>query len=342
MNSFNLSELCIVLIADRTYESYILSDIEGNKLEMISNEYYDSVFNALKSICKEVIHYQSPEKLIDNAFKHKNDLVLTIFGGSDSRNRMALIPAICESYNIKYVGADVYARVVCQDKFLGKEFAKRFELQLASGVLIDNLEMLPFIKDLKLPLVVKPNFEGSSIGITENSKVNSYEEAIELAKHLFERFNQSILVEEFIAGREVYICIVGNKSKIILLEAMEVVFNDDEDYLIERIYSAKDKHLSEKSNYYRPVTHLLSQKEIQNLESLFLSLGKMDFMRIDGRITDSGFVLIELTPDAYIGNDSSIAYAAKMNNLSYMELFKTIIHTALESYHTPYSNYKEN
>ena len=89
---------------------------------------------------------------------------MTIYGGEISRNRLALVPAICESMNVKFLGADVYNRIICQDKNLCKTFAKRFNILSPNSILIYDENDISLIKSLKLPLVVKPNYEGSSIG----------------------------------------------------------------------------------------------------------------------------------------------------------------------------------
>jgi len=341
VEKFNLQLLDIVLIADRTFSNHELSNIEGNELEMISNEYFEDIFNSLTKICRNVVHYQSPKELIDNAHKHKEDLVVTIFGGKDSRNRMALVPAICESYGIKFVGADVYARIVCQDKFLSKEFARRFNIKSPDSILIDSNSPYVAIENLNLPLVVKPNFEGSSIGIKDNSKVNSFSDALEMISLLKKGFD-SILVEEFISGKEVCICIVGNKNNIRMFDVMEVYFEEDETFLYNRIYSAREKHLTNKSMNHRNITEELNPNQQKSILDLFHALGKADYMRIDGRINTEGFSLIELTPDGYLGSDSSFADACKNRNISYENLLIMIINTALDGYHIPYSNYKGN
>ena len=123
---------------------------------------------------------------------------------------------------------------------------------------------------------------------------------------------------------------------------MEIVYENDVDYFIDKIFSAKDKHQPEKDSVHKKITELLTPLEVEQIERLYHGLGKMDFMRIDGRLNEYGFTMIELTPDGYIGMDSSFADAARLKQISYEELLSEIIHIALESYHTPCSNYKEN
>jgi D-alanine-D-alanine ligase len=332
----------IVLIADRTYQTYESVDIQGKDLEKITDEYFSDISEALKTICKKFTHYDSPDQLIDNIQEHKNSIVFTVYGGSISRNRMALVPAVCESYGIRFVGADAYARIVCQDKFLSKVLAKQFGVKVAKGVLVDKISRIAFISELQFPLVIKPNLEGSSIGISSKSKVENLQDAVVLIEELLEEHKQPVLVEEFIKGKEICICIVGTPHSINYLEAMEVLYPSNESYFHDKLYTALDKHASEEDVVHKRCTDLLSQKEIEGISELLFSLGKMDFMRIDGRINENGFVLIELTPDAYFGKGSSMVDAAKINGMSYSEVLNRIIHNALEHYHTPYSNYKGN
>jgi D-alanine-D-alanine ligase len=91
---------------------------------------------------------------------------------------------------------------------------------------------------------------------------------------------------------------------------------------------------------HRCITEELSESQKNDIMRLYYALGKIDYMRIDGRINSDGFTLIELTPDAYLGSDSSFALAGKKINKTYEELLEMLINTSLESYHIPYSNYK--
>ena len=329
----------IVLIADRTYQTCEKIDINSNTLEMISDEYYTEVETGLKSVSCNLVHYNTPEELINNISKHKNSIVFTIYGGTDSRNRMALVPAICESYNVKFVGADAYARIVCQDKFLSKVIANKHNLKTPKGVLIDKLSRLPIIMELETPVVVKPNFEGSSIGIIDSSLLYNHEDAIKYAERMLYEYKQPILVEEFVNGKEICICILGTTKHISLLEAMEVNYVSNKTYFYNKLYTAFDKHKSDEPIVHTKCTELLTQEEIKAIKDLYFSLGKIDFMRIDGRLNDNGFCLIELTPDAYIGKHSSIVDAGNINGMSYSDVLTNIINNALEYYRIPYSNY---
>ncbi|WP_068689777.1 hypothetical protein [Culturomica massiliensis] len=332
-----MDDLRLVLIADRLYTDNVDVSFSSSSLEQISDEYFNNVFEALKTLSSQVVHYNSPDEFINNIQKHKKDLVFTIYGGERSRNRMALIPAICESYRIKYCGADTYARIICQDKYLSKLYCNDFGLKSAKGYLIRDINEVQLLDNLDFPIVLKPNMEGSSIGITENSLVSNIHEANILIRDLLKVHKQPILAEEFIGGKEVCFYIIGDNTGLKLFSALELYFEDDEYYMQKHLYCANLKHLSEKLRY-RTILDNISLSEIEKIKAIFISLGKMDYMRIDCRIKNDELYLIELTPDAHIGADSGFGYLASRFDMSYSDLFKSIINTALNYYRPQDSN----
>lgn len=320
----------IVLIADRLFTDEYDVSFAASNLEKIPDEYFYGLFNALCEICgHEITHYNSPRELIDNAHKHKDDIVFTVYGGEHSRNRMALIPAICESYHINFIGADTYARILCQDKYLSKVYCERFGLKTAKSFLLESINDIELVNDLCFPIILKPNMEGSSIGITEESIVMNMAQAISLAERLFSVHKQSIIAEEFIAGKEVSFYIVGKNNHYSLFSALEIYIEGDEQYFCEHLYSAEIKHHSDRIRH-REITQEIRKEDIDIIKQIFTSLGKMDYMRIDCRLRHGELYLIELTPDAYIGPHSGFADIANMSGITYKELLQLVINTAYD------------
>ena len=128
----------IVLIADR-YEREMEGNAQDRLLDAPEPEYVEDILSGLKCIAQSVRIYTELSDFSENIKEHGNDLVFTIYGGCCSRNRMALVPAICEANNIRYVGADTYARIICQDKALSKILCRRHRLLTPNSVLIDPI-----------------------------------------------------------------------------------------------------------------------------------------------------------------------------------------------------------
>lgn len=324
----------ILLVADRVYARDEDFDLASDSLEQISDAYYTDLMRGLGSISPQVTHCQSPAELIDIIDEHRNDLVFTVYGGHSSRNRMALVPAICEAYQVDFVGADAYNRIVCQDKEISRELASKAGLRVARGIVIGNTQHISNLRQLSLPIILKPLVEGSSIGISQQNVCQAYSKAEELCSKLLEDFSQPVLAEEFVEGREIVVCCIGRGDSIKLCEAVEVYAPSDESFFLDRPYSADIKHHGSISIAHRIVTDEFSNDEMKRIKRLFLSFGKMDFMRIDGRLTEDGFVFIEFTPDAYIGAHSSFADIYRGRGRSYENLLQDIIETALDDSQT--------
>ena len=72
--------------------------------------------STIQDIGFDVYRYSHPSELARTAEKHRDDVILSIYGGIASRNRMALTPAICETMDLRFIGPDTYGRVIAQDK----------------------------------------------------------------------------------------------------------------------------------------------------------------------------------------------------------------------------------
>lgn len=316
----------VVLIAD-CVENNRKINLENTDLECVNSTYFDDIFNGLKCITPNVVHYNSPENFMENIKLHKNDIVLSIWSGQLSRNRKALVPSICEAYGIKYVGADPYVHLISQDKKLTKHICSKYNIDGACDYLISNINELSPDLPLKYPVVVKPNQEGGSNGISEKNVVFEYKDVFELTKFLLTHFKQPVLIEEYIYGQEVCVTIAGKNGKIDILEADEIIIDTDipNQYPMFGYESKKEKSVQCHRN---PATNLLTIDMRNDFINLFNSLGKVDVLRIDGKIYKNKFTLLELTPDASLAATASTAYAFQLAGYNYQDMLKILLNYA--------------
>ena len=312
----------IVLVCDRI-SSREGVDLFTDTLEFTSDSYFNAIDSAIKETNRKYTVYNSPAEFIDNISKHKNDIVFAaIWSGTLSRNRKSLLPAICESYGIEYIGADVYAQTICQDKNLSKIFCRNYDIEIPNGYIFDDLNNINKIKNLKFPVIVKPNCEGSSIGISDENIADSFEEAVLKAKILLEKFSP-VLIEEYIDGQEVSICLVG-RNIVEYCEAISLVV-DGKDHFEHKIWGYETKKCGRSLVTRKNVTKTISDSILKNATNIFRDLGKIDYMRIDGRINNGKFYLIELTPDCSLHPDCFMANTFYSNNKTYSDMIKTLI-----------------
>lgn len=312
----------VVLICDRVANREGIN-LYSDNLEFTSNTYFNAISKALVEYASEVYFYEQPSEFIDNIGKHKNDIVISaIWSGTKSRNRKSLIAAICEAYNIKYVGADSYVQSICQDKQLSKVLLDGTCIKAPRGILFSpgnlNYQNLDF---LNFPVIVKPNLEGSSIGISDNSIADTKESAIHNIENIVNVF-PSVLVEEYIPGREISICCVG-KNTVDLMEAVELQI-DGKNFFEKQVWGYESKKGGKCKVTRKVVTPEIPRSVLDAAKKIFLSLGKVDYMRIDGRLYHDQFYLIEFTPDCSLHPDCFMYEAFRYNGYSYNEMIAAL------------------
>jgi len=221
--------------------------------------------------------------------------------------------------------------MIAQDKHLSKYVCGNYGIHSAKGVLIETPGQIESISKLKFPLVVKPNFEGGSIGISNRNLVDTFQDADAITRELLTYFQQPILVEEYIKGIEICVTLAGNSKHLDVLEADALKFSG-KSYFEHDIFSYEVKKEEAKMCQSVAATHLLSDEIKKKFINLFISLGKVEVIRIDGRISDEKFVLLELSPDMHLGQGWSTATAFAAAGYDYNQMLERLIMNALETY----------
>lgn len=319
----------IVFICDTVF-SHEDATLSSKDLEKPIQTYYNDVLAALHEISRNVICYQSPNEFLNTIQKHKNDLVLSLWSGENSRNRRALVPSICEAYHLPYVGADSFIQSICADKHVCKSLCFPYGIKTANDVCIQRDFELKKLHYLTYPIVVKPNYEGGSIGIFQNSLADDCSQAKDITRNLLKYF-PSVIAEEYIKGYEVSICIAGLAGAVDLFQVVKISLNGN-DYFEHEIFSAEAKKMGQASRVRTIVDNLLTEEEKSKIINFYNSLGKVEAIRVDGRINEHGFCLIELTPDCSLSKTSSMYMAFQAAGYSYTQMFELLCRNALASY----------
>jgi D-alanine-D-alanine ligase len=156
------------------------------------------------------------------------DLVFNTAEGRRGKFREAFYPALFDELGIPYTGSDAYALSVTLDKQTTKMLLAQRGVLSPRGVLVERLEQVN-LEGFRFPVIVKPNFEGSSKGITQASVVEEAVRLGEVVEPLLRRFPNGVLIEEFIDGTDVtvpYLAGVARESNGIL-EPVEYLISDE-------------------------------------------------------------------------------------------------------------------
>ncbi len=272
-------------------------------------------------------------EFLGNIVHEKVDFVFNIAEGRGSyRSREAQVPSILEMLDIPYSGSDPQCLSICLDKPLTKKLVAAAGVPTPKWYVINNSQELYQIASCGFPFpsIVKPTYEGSSKGIRLSSVVDNPKQATEVVEKLLEHYRQPVMMEEFIAGDEVTMGIIGNSPPKVL-GMMRILPKRGNGYFV---YS-----LEVKRNYLDLVEYecpaRLERKVLQNLEvsalGAFKALGCHDFARLDFRVSPDGVpYFLEINPLPGLGTHSDLVIMAKKLGWSHKELVASVLNAALE------------
>ena len=180
-----------------------------------------------------------------------------------------------------------------------------------------------------LPCIIKPNDEACSIGISSRSMAYSMDEVKKIGLELLSHYSP-ILIEEFISGNEISLCCAGSKHDLNILEAVEIKINDEP--VGNRIWSYDNKRIGIGTSSRHIITDSFPQKYLKEAARLFYNLGKVDCCRIDGKLQNGNFYIIELSPDCSLSKKCFMANAFYHNNFTYPAMLNQLIYYASQDY----------
>ncbi|HPK04616.1 MAG TPA: ATP-grasp domain-containing protein [Bacteroidales bacterium] len=256
------------------------------------------------------------------------DLVFNISEGYFGTGREAQVPTILDAFQIPYVFSDPLVLSVTLHKAMAKHIIKNHGIPTAPFAVIKDKTDIEKI-NLEYPIFIKPVSEGSGKGISHKSLIYSYLELVQYINEMPDDFNNQILVEEFLPGREFTVGIVGTGKDAATCGIMEIVSKKQG---MELIYS-----LHTKDNYLSEVSYLIPEQSItQKCNELALAawnaLECRDGGRVDIRIDRHGVPnFIEINPLAGLNPiHSDLPILCRMNGISYSCLIDMIMQSALK------------
>ncbi len=256
------------------------------------------------------------------------DLVFNIAEGLRGIGREAQVPALLDAYNIPYTFSDPLVLSLSLHKGMTKRVLRDLGIPTPNFYEVKSIEDFEKV-DLEYPLFAKPIAEGTGKGIHANSKITSKEQLEKVCSDLLVKFNQPVLVEEFLPGREFTIGVVGTGSKSRTVGAMEVLLLKGAE---QDIYSYENKENWVGKVDYKLVNDEVVKKAEEFVLAAWKGLGCRDGGRVDVRVDRNGIPnIIELNPLAGIHpTNSDLPIICTLNNISYKTLFSWIIESASE------------
>ncbi len=169
----------------------------------------DSLVAALEAGGHRATFLEGNLSLIEELPRLKPDICFNISEGHWGDSRESHVPALLEMLRQPYTGSGVLTLALTLDKPMTKRVLAFHDLPTPAFQVFERADE-PLDDDLRFPLFVKPSREGTGMGVSGQSVVHDEAALRQQLHEQLARYQQPILVERFIRGREVTVGVVGN------------------------------------------------------------------------------------------------------------------------------------
>lgn len=257
------------------------------------------------------------------------DVVFPVLHGAGGED--GAIQGVCELAKVGLVGSGVAASAVCMDKLRTKAAAVAAGIPTGAYVGVTDQdwryrrgEAIEQIRQLGLPVFVKPARAGSSVGITKVTDFAGTVAAVEYAR----RFDRRVIVEAAITeAREIECGVLGTPNGPIVSECAEIEVLGDHDF-----YDFDAKYIDGSARTTVPARITEAERAvIRDLaRNTFLAMGCEGMARVDVFLRSSGDVLLN-EPNAIPGFTSTSMYPVvwQAAGVDYPDLIDALIADAL-------------
>ena len=260
------------------------------------------------------------------------DIVYNTVEGIVSRNREGIIPALLEINHIPYIGTDSYGLSLTLDKYMTKILAGYHNIKTPPYCYIRYPQTEHSIEaalcKLEFPVIIKPNYEGNSSGISLCHDMN---DAIQQISLLLKQYQTDVLCEQFIYGKEITVPYIDSSPEK-LWDVTTIDVQRSSDFWLD----TKWKTQGDYNNIILDVDHNIKSQFEYAVNTLFRAIGCRDFCRFDFRLTaDNQIYFLEANPLPSLFCGGSFDVVGRQHGYTYGQTIQLIIETALKRLSIP-------
>lgn len=284
---------------------------------------------------------RDPRLLLARLEAARPDVVFNLMEGLDGDPHLEPAAAwLLELTGLPYTGSPPRAMQLALEKPVTRAVLAAAGVPVPAGrVLARGDEPLD---DLHLPVIVKPSAEDASHGITLDSVVHTVAAARARAAYVRDAYRQPALVEEFVAGREFNVSVLGAGDACEALPLAEIDFTADWPAGSPQLVTYVSKWGPEEAPEYRgsrtiPARALppgLAERIRATAIAAYRAIGLRDYGRVDLRVhPERGPFVIDVNPNPDISPCAGLNIAADLAGLTYAQLVARVVTSALERAH---------
>lgn len=272
----------------------------------VENEYRaQEVVEEIKKLGVEVKALPGDQYFLTNLLVDKPDLIVNLVDTLRGEDMLQTsVPAALELSNIPYTGAKMEGMVIGNNRNLTKRLLMAYDIPTPyfqfirrSGVAIDEA--------LGLPLIVKLNEGGGSVGIDNHAVKESFKEAQKKADSMISAYKMPVLIEKFIDGKEITVIVFDDANRKHVFMG-EKIFKKKPDgkHFFTSIESYEDLHAYK----YKKVNRELEEKIAPLAVRAFRGLHHRDYAKFDIRVEEASSIpyFTDSNPNTAFGPDSGL------------------------------------
>ena len=258
-----------------------------------------------------------------------------IFNLADQfRNNRAFdqnIASFLEMHGLPFTGCGSTGLMLCKHKAISKKILGYHRIRVPEFTVLARGKRVARPKRLRFPILVKPLKEEASYGISQASFVETDDQFKERVQFIHDKYNNDVIAEEYIEGRELYVSILGNHH-LQVLPLRELVFKEvppDEPKIAT--YRAKwDEEYRRRWGLQNQFPEKLDPVVVRRIEQTCKRIYRLltidGYARLDLRLTPANeLYFIEANPNPILAADEDFALSALKVNLSYPQLINRIL-----------------
>ena len=292
-----------------------------SKEREISLKTGNSCIKAIKKIGYQVIKFDPKFSSIFNLKKIDANIIFNALHGKNGED--GKIQSFFEFFKKKYTHSGVLSSIIAMNKHFSKLLFLKNNIRTPKYLFLekDNLNVLYLKKQIsknkvKFPIVIKPNDEGSSIGVKICNNIKILEKEFNTLKKKYKSF----IIETYIPGQEIQVALMGGKAIGAIELRPKRKFYD---------YKAKYKKSSKTEHIMPAEIPLKNYKEVLKIsEKANKILGCKGIVRCDFRFCNGKFFLLELNTQPGMTDLSLVPEIAKYSKISFVKLVNWMIRDA--------------
>lgn len=320
-----LKNLRLVAVAYSHVEREWFPTQSAYEAEVEVEERAAQVVEEVKKLGVNAKGYPGDKYFLTNLLVDKPDMVLNLVDTLRGKDKLQTsVPAALELSNIPYTGAEMDGMVIGNNRNLFKHLLQSYGLSTPAfqyirrvGTSVDG--------NLGLPLIIKLNESGGSVGIDNNAVQETFKDAQKKVDKMIETYKMPVLVEQFIDGGEITAVVFddGSKNHVFLGEKVFKLKPDG-----KHNFTSFESYDDAESYKYKKVTDEVASRLSPLVVRAFNGLLNRDYAKFDIRVDEKGtFYFTDCNPNTAFGPDKGLPFTevASLHGISFQQILGSLL-----------------